>query len=244
MMSKISLMREALVYDLTREIEQNLEKYRTGDFKYLTSDSSNFIETDFEINEPELAKIEVIDGDFNEVQCCLGAFNGLPNISAYLARDQRLWVYLTHIVLLNYTRHRWPIPQDKEKAITHIKKHFFASGARGIERDNAISRLWWMASICNKVEGLTLEKSLTAFLYQSDVRANIVERPTTSQNVVLLSTVIRKLDQSYHGDKELYGREKFRTVMKELNLQGGIKLLEVLEPKEVEKIVTKCATKG
>lgn len=243
-MSKISLMREALVYDLTRDIEQNLEKYRTGDFEYLTSDSSNFIETDYEFNEQELVKIEVAGGDFQEVQCCLGAFNGLSNISAYLARDQRLWVYLTHIVLLNYTRQRWPIPQDKDKAITHIKKHFFASGSRGIERDNAISRLWWMASICNKVEGLTLEKSLTAFLYQSDVRANIVERPTTSQNVVLLSTVIRKLDQSYHGDKELYGREKFRTVMKELNLQGGIKLLEVLEPKEVEKIVTRCAAKG
>jgi len=243
-MPKILLMREALVYDLTREIEKNLDLYRSGDFKYLSSNSSNFIETDYELNEPELAKVKVFDVDLNEVECCLGVFNGLPSMSAYLARDQRLWVYLTHVVLLDYTRQRWPIPDDKEKAITHIKKHFFASGARGIERDNAISRLWWMASICNKVEGLTLEKSLTAFLYQSDVRANIVERPTTSQNVVLLSTVIRKLDQSYHGDKELYGREKFRTVMKELNLQGGIKLLEVLEPKEVEKIVTKCATKG
>ncbi len=243
-MSKLLLMREALVHDLTREIERNLEKYRDGDFQYLKSDVSNFIETDYEINHQEVEKIKVIDGDFNEVQCCLGAFNGLPNISAYLARDQRLWVYLTHIVLLDYTRQRWPIPQDKEKAIKHIKKHFFASGARGIERDNAISRLWWMASICSKVEGLTLEKSLTAFLFQSDVRANIVERPTTSQNVVLLSTVIRKLDQSYQGDKELYGREKFRTVMKELNLQGGIKLLEVLEPKEVERIVTRCASKG
>jgi hypothetical protein len=237
-------MREALVYDLTREIETNIEKYRNGDFQYLTSDGSNFIETEYEINTQELNKIKTINGDFNEVQCCLGAFNGLPNISAYLARDQRLWVYLTHIVLLDYTRHRWPIPQDKERAVKHIKKHFFASGARGIERDNAISRLWWMASICSKVEGLTLEKSLTAFLFQSDVRANIVERPTTSQNVVLLSTVIRKLDQSYQGDRELYGREKFRTVMKELNLQGGIKLLEVLEPKEVERIVTRCASKG
>jgi hypothetical protein len=244
MMSKLLLLREALVHDLTREIEHNLEKYRSGDFQYLTSDSSNFIETEYEINEGELAKIKLVDGDFNEVQCCLGAYNGLPKVSAYLARDQRLWVYLTHIVLLDYTRQRWPIPEDKEKAIAHIKKHFFASGARGIERDNAISRLWWMASICSKVEGLTLEKSLTAFLYQSDVRANIVERPTTSQNVVLLSTVIRKLDQSYHGDKELYGREKFRTVMKELNLQGGIKLLEVLEPREVERIVTRCAAKG
>jgi hypothetical protein len=244
MMTKLLLMREALVHDLTREIGNNLEKYRSGDFKYLTSVGSNFIETEYEINEVELSRVTIKDGDFNEVECCLGVYNGLPNVSAYLARDQRLWVYLTHIMFLDYTRQRWPIPQDKEKAILHIKKHFFASGARGIERDNAISRLWWMASICSKVEGLTLDKSLTAFLYQSDVRANIVERPTTSQNVVLLSTVIRKLDQSYHSDKELYGREKFRTVMKELNLQGGTKLLEVLDPKEVDRIVTKCAAKG
>ena len=243
-MAKISLFRESLVNELNREIEKNLEKYRNGDFQFLLSDSTNLRETDFDLNEVELAKIKILPGDFNEVQCCLGVFNGLPRISAYLARDQRLWVYLTHIILLEYTRQRWPIPEDKEKAISHIKTHFFASGARGIERDNAISRLWWMASICKKVEGLTLEQSLTAFLYQSDVRANIVERPTTSQNVVLLSAVIRKLDESYRGDKELYGREKFRSVMKELNLQGGVKLMEVLEPREVERIVTNCANKG
>ena len=243
-MAKISLFRESLVHDLTREIEHNLEKYRSGDFQYLVSDTSNLIETEFETNDQEVSKVTCTTGDLNEVQCCLGIFNGLPKISAYLARDQRLWVYLTHIVLLDYTRQRWPIPQDNAKAIVHIKKHFFASGARGIERDNAASRLWWMASICSKVEGMTLERSLTAFLFQSDVRANIVERPTTSQNVVLLSSVIKKLDQSFNGNKELYGREKFRTVMKELNLQGGIKLLEVLEPKEVEKIVARCAAKG
>jgi hypothetical protein len=243
-MNKILLAREALVRDLIRTIDQNLERYRTGDFQYLLSDSSNFIETEYEINDEELAKIRIIGNDFNEVQCCLGAFRGLPNITAYLARDQRLWVYLTHIVLLEYTRERWPIPLDNEKAVAHIRKHFFALGSRGIERDNSISRLWWMASICSKVDGLTIEEALTAFLYQSDVRANIVERPTTSQNVVLLSTVVRKLDQSYRGNKELYGREKFRTVMKELNLQAGIKLLEVLEPKEVDKIVTRCVAKG
>lgn len=136
---------------------------------------------------------------------------------------------------------RWPIPQDKEKAIAHIKKHFFASGARGIERDNAASRLWWMASICSKVEGMSLERSLTAFLFQSDVRANIVERPTTSQNVSLLSAVVQKLDESFRGDKELYNRERFRAVMKDLNLQGGTKLLEVLDDAEIKKIVNRCA---
>jgi hypothetical protein len=240
-MSKISLFRESLVHDLTRQIEHNLEKYRSGDFQYLISDSSNLIETEFETNDEELAKITCTSGDFNEVQCCLGTYLGLPKISAYLARDQRLWVYLTHIVLLDYSRQRWPIPKDNAKAVAHIKKHFFASGARGIERDNAASRLWWMASICSKVKGMTLERSLTAFLFQSDVRANIIERPTTSQNVSLLSAVVQKLDQSYQGNKELYNREKFRSVMKDLNLQGGIKLLEVLEDAEIKRIVNKCA---
>jgi hypothetical protein len=240
-MSKISLFREALVHDLTRSIEQNLEKYRTGDFQYLLSDSTNLIETDFEYNQDEIDKIQCIPGDYQEVQCCLGIYNGLPRISAYLARDQRLWVFLTHAILLQYTRMRWPIPQDKEKAIAHIKKHFFASGARGIERDNAASRLWWMASICSKVEGMSLERSLTAFLFQSDVRANIVERPTTSQNVSLLSAVVHKLDESFRGDKELYNRERFRAVMKDLNLQGGTKLLEVLDDAEIKKIVNRCA---
>lgn len=240
-MPKISLFREALVHDLIRSIEQNLEKYRTGDFQYLLSDSTNLIETDFEYNQAEIDKIYCVPGDYQEVQCCLGIFNGLPRISAYLARDQRLWVFLTHAILLQYTRARWPIPQDKEKAIAHIKKHFFASGARGIERDNAASRLWWMASICSKVEGMSLERSLTAFLFQSDVRANIVERPTTSQNVSLLSAVVQKLDESFRGDKELYNRERFRAVMKDLNLQGGTKLLEVLDDAEIKRIVNKCA---
>jgi hypothetical protein len=230
-----------LVHDLTRSIENNLEKYRSGDFQYLLSDTTNLIETDFEYNQVEIDKVQCVPGDYKEVQCCLGIYTGLPRISAYLARDQRLWVFLTHAILLQYTRARWPIPQDKDKAIAHIKKHFFASGARGIERDNAASRLWWMASICSKVEGMSLERSLTAFLFQSDVRANIVERPTTSQNVALLSAVVKKLDESFRGDKDLYNREKFRAVMKELNLQGGTKLLEVLDDTEIRRIVNRCA---
>lgn len=242
-MSKILLMRDSIVSDLVKNISQNLDRYRNGDFEFLLSDSSNFIDTEFDILEEEISNIKVLGDELNEVQCCLSIYCALPGISAYLARDQRLWTFLTHIKLLPYARARWPIPDDSERAESHIKKHFFAFGARGIERDNAISRLWWMASICSKVEGLTLEESLTAFLYQSDVRANIVERPTTSQNVIVLSAVVRKLSQSLKGDKSLYEREKFRSVMKELNLQGGVKLFEVLEPNEVERIVTKCANK-
>jgi len=236
-MNNILLAKDFFVRELSNNILQNLDLYRNKNFDIYLNEDSNFIETKIELIQNEINKVSCTPVEQNEVQCCLSMYRSMPGLNAYLARDQRLWVFLTHFVLLEYSRQRWPIPKDDEKAITHIKKHFFATGARGIERDNAASRLWWMASICCKVDGLSLEESLTAFLFQTDVRANIVERPTTSQNVNLLSAVIKKLDKSFRSDKALYDRQKFRLVMKELNLQGGSKLLEVLEPIEIKRIV-------
>ena len=158
----------------------------------------------------------------------------------YLARDSRLWVCLTHTSLLQYARKRWPIPGDDDKAVDHIRKHFFAVGARGIERDNAASRLWWMASLCSRVKDLPLAEALTSFLYQYDVRANIIERPTTSQSIPILSAILKKLNNSYKGDKALFEREKFRAGMKALNLRGGVMLLEALHEQEIGSIVDEC----
>ena len=72
------------------------------------------------------------------------------------------------------------------------------------------SRLWWMANLCNRVESLTLNEALTAFLYQTDVRANIIERPTTSQSIPVFSSIVRILYKSFQGDKRLFKRKIFR----------------------------------
>jgi len=240
-MTNIKLLRASAVAKLFNDVGKNLDLYRGGLFSDLLEDSSLFIDSNCGLDIQEAIKVSCVAGDQNEVQCCVHLSNGLSGVTAYLARDERLWTRLSHIEFIEYVRVRWPIPADNEKAVAHVKKHFFAKGARGIERDNAISRLWWMTEICKKVEGLTLDEALTAFLYQSDVRANIVERPTTSQNSSLLSAVVNKLHQSYEGDKSLYGREKFRSVMKNLNIEGGVRLLEVLDGKTLEAIIEKVS---
>ena len=240
-MIDIKLFKAAAVSDLFNSIEQNLMLYRTGSFADVLGDTSLFLESNCKLDETAISKATCKKGDDNEVDCCLAVSSGLHGVTAYLARDERLWVRLTHIEFIEYTRCRWEIPSDNVKAVQHIKKHFFAKGARGIERDNAISRLWWMATICQKVEGLPLKEALTAFLYQSDVRANIVERPTTSQNAALLSAVVNKLHQSYKDDKSLYNREKFRSLMKKLNIEGGVRLLEVLDSKALEGVIEKIS---
>lgn len=237
---KIRLVRSKVMDKLASSVEENLSSYRSGSFNYIEDDPSNYIEIEREFDEHNLEIMTCSETDHKEVFCCLIMDLALGSIPPYLARDPRLWVYLTHTKLLEYSRKRWPIPVDDVKAISHIKKHFFAAGARGIERDNAASRLWWMVALCKRVDDMSLEKALTLFLYQYDVRANIIERPTTSQSPEIFSAIIHKLNESYENDKKLFEREKFRSVMKSLNLKGGVKLLGALEDEQLEQIINSC----
>lgn len=235
---KARFLKSIVVSELYSNIVLNLENYRKNGFAFLQDDPSKYFEMDFQVDLGQLEQILSKDSSSEEEAInCLCMFEALPEITPYLARDERFWVYLTHTNLINYARARWPIPDEDEKAAAHIKTHFFARGERGIERDNAGSRLWWMAHICGRVEDMTISEALEVFLYRADVRANIIERPSTSQNTVLFSAIIRKLKGSFEGDKALFGREKFRAFMKELNLLGGFKLLDSLDALSIKDIV-------
>jgi hypothetical protein len=100
--------------------------------------------------------------------------------------------------------------------------------------------LWWMAALCSRCGDISLEDSLRYFLHMYDVRANIIERPTTSQNPVVFFGIIKLLRDSYAKDKSLFERLTFRAFMKKLNLRGGSKLLDSLGSSEVEKILMEC----
>lgn len=237
---KARFLKAAKISELFQRVPEHLNVYRFGEFDFLRTDPAFFFEVEHEISDEELQAVACAEDDQNEIACCIRMFNALGSFSPYLARDPRLWVSLTHSELLPYSRTRWPIPEDNQKAVAHIRKHFFAVGSRGIERDNAASRLWWMAYICSRVKGLTLEEALGSFLYQSDVRANIIERPTTSQSVEVFTALLKKLHDSYHSDKALFARERFRALMKKLNLKGGVTLLSGLGEHEIARIVDEC----
>lgn len=237
-------LKESILRELMSQIHSNLDKYRKGNFDDIIRDPSLTFTSDLEIDEITLSKITCTNDNQNEVENCLAMHDALKNLSGYLARDARLWTFLTHSLLLDYTRKRWPIPEDDEAAIKHIRSHFFCVGQRGIERDNAASRLWWQASLCKRVKNLSLKESLEVFLYKSDVRANIVERPSTSQNVIVFTSVINKLHESLMNDKLLFERSTFRKFMKQLNLAGGVTLIPALDQNQVNGIIEECSKSG
>jgi len=237
---KARFLRYASVDELRSLIRENLELYRSGDFAYLSVDTARFFELTVEVDETAWLKLLTpSDASLYDPENCVLLYKSMSAISPSEARDERLWTYLTHTDLLNYSRSRWPIPSEDDVAVTHIQTHFFAKEKRQIERDNAMSRLWWMAHLCSRVTAIPLEDALRVLLFRADVRANLLERPTTSQLSNLFSAIVEMLRKSFSGEKALLERTAFRRFMREINAVGGFKLLDCLTREQLEPILTR-----
>ena len=205
---RLRFLRERAVAELRSSIKDNLGLYRSGNFEYLSADPSLSFESGIEIDESLLSKLKAPNGaELFKFENCTVLLAALNALSPYEAADERLWVMLGHTLMLDHGRARWPIPKKDEDAVEHIKTHFFAGTQRDLERNHFASRLWWMGHLCTRIEGMSTKQGLDALLLRSDVRANIVERPTTAQSIPVFSAIIRKLAKSYAGNKRLF-REK------------------------------------
>lgn len=235
---KARYLKSVVLEELRQSISKNLDNYRRGSFPHLIRDSFKYFEGRFEVDDAALASLRIADdGGAREEENCATCYRALTGLTPYEARDERFWAYLTHTHLLDYTRSRWPIPEEDDAAIGHIATHFFAKDKREIERGNAASRLWWMAHLCHRIQGLSLEDSLTVLLYRSDVRANIIERPTASQSTEVFSAIMKKLHASYMSEKKLFDRTKFRFLMVRINSIGGVKLLDCMSERQLSDLI-------
>lgn len=239
MMMKI--LKNSAVSELKQNISNNLDNYLSGNFDHFFADPARVIELDFEYEPSKFVDLLPGKSTSEEVHNCLLMEGVLGGITPYLARDERLWVYLTHKYLLEYSRARWELDKKSEDEIVkQIEIHFFAPDKRAVERDNSASRLWWIANLCSRVDGLSLKDVLECLLLYSDVRASIIERPTTSQCLNVFSAITKKLSFEYKsGNEEIFERKKFRELMKKINLFGGVKLLNTMKESDILAFINK-----
>lgn len=232
---KARLLRAEALDRLRSSIAVNLDRYRNSGFGYLEADPAFSFEHDVDVDDVALAMLKApSDGSFYEVENCEIVYQACRTLRPYDARDERFWVYLSHTLLLDHARRRWPLPEDDGEAAAHIAKHWFARDKRQVERDQVGSRLWWMGHLCARVDGVDHNLALRAFLFRSDVRANLIERPTVSQSIGLFSAIVKRLIQSFKGRQELFERRAFRQLMMEINSVGGYRLLDCLTPGDID----------
>lgn len=127
--------------------------------------------------------------------------------------------------------------KEKQKLRKHVKSHWFATSVRGRSRDNAISRLWWMAELANSADKTDYKTKLNQILFNSDYRANLLERTTTASSGKLLACITEISHEAFNNNIK-YERSKFRNFMKTVDLVGKRTSLPSLSPDELKKILT------
>ncbi len=263
-MNRIRFFTLSQVDDLKSAIVENLDWYRDE------QDAPPVVFTDY--NEMKLtANLDCFEAlndkgdEEHDKENIIAVYTALKCLSPQQAADERIWVYATHVAANKYTRTRWSnFPKTagkskkgqkektenekeveiKKRQIKHVQAHYFARDARGLIRNNAVARLWWMgyaASRCKK--DYDLEKTLTILLKNSDVRANLLERTSASASAEIFNGVIRVLGKALYEKQNLdiYKRDNFREFMKRINRQGGRIMLNALSPEQLDKMFQRFA---
>jgi hypothetical protein len=81
-------------------------------------------------------KLDATKSDFDNAVKLYESFESLP---PFIASEEALWAYLTHVEHFDYVKERWNI--NSESSSDLILKRFFYSSS--VAMDNAVSRLWW-----------------------------------------------------------------------------------------------------
>lgn len=232
-------LRQQALNRLFDEVPENLARYRSGSFAALETDPMLYRELDVKV--AQVASLKEGQEATYDAENAAALWAQLSHLTPADARDRRLWTMLAHTTYLDYARARYPIPDDDDAAIKQIRSHWFAFSNRALERDQALSRLWWFAFMANRASELSLEEALKALLYRTDLRANLIERPTMAQCVPLFSAWLEVLAKALAtaGDEEhdYFRRPVYRTALKRLNALGGYRLLDSLPQKRLRTLV-------
>jgi|LWDU01.1.fsa_nt_gi hypothetical protein len=238
----IKFLKAETLDNLYNSISENIDRYKNIGFDDILDDTSCLhIHDGLTFDYNKLRKIsgkaktnrERTEEDVENSKIIKFALEGM---SPYLAKDERVWSFLCHSVLFQYTFERWPINKDwnDKKVIQHVKSHFFAKSDRDFERNNAASRLWWGAYFSSNVSNMDFDEAISSFHRNQDIRGHIIGRPTSSSSMNLFGALLGKFNHSYRKDKRLVIRENYQKFLKEVNLLGGRTLIPVMGKTEID----------
>tara|TARA_R110000868_G_scaffold101213_1_gene278669 strand:- start:183 stop:935 length:753 start_codon:yes stop_codon:yes gene_type:complete len=215
--------------DLHANIESNLERYVSGDFTDLAKELGWALETQDASYDPDFASLlDPAGGKDSEIKNSLIVFRALKGMTPALARDERIWVRLSHIEGLTYARARWIGTKDP---VGNVKIHFFASGLPQCRDDNALGRLWWNGYLANILGPEDPEQVLEQMLARANIRLQFVDRANASFRIPLARGLIRLLrDEPWLNSHD----RAFEDYIRVLDRDGGGRLFEAQTDGEVD----------
>lgn len=240
---KLKFVSAAVLDQLLDNIPANLARYSEGTFEDLAAENGWAIEAaSVEVDMDPLGQLKKgATSAETEVENSMLVHAALSGMTPSLAREERIWVRLTHLKCLDYSRSRWLAGKPDNALEKLVAEHFFAGTLTSMRDDNAIARLWWNAHIAAICCPEDPEKALKLILKRADIRSNFVERTRTVSRPVLARGLIRVMD----SDPWVTSTEdSFREFMKVMNRDGGGILFEVLGDQRVDDFMHRCSERA
>ena len=247
---ELKIFNTHLVYSLYGDVENNLPLYESGNFDELLKKHSTHILTvkDVFIDESVFSQLTPIDRGEYDAKNAFLLYNAFTNLDPYLAVDERIWVALCHQNAKDFASKRWlKNIKDKNEKISKIKAHFFAKGTRGLQRDNALSCLWWWAYLIGRTNPKDHAASIKLLCTFTDLREQVVGRTSTSRGEIAFQAILKCIEKKYSADPDtkLFTRQKIKgntgdapyiQWLKIINRFGGRKFMEAFTVKQLSDI--------
>ena len=156
--SPLKYLSEKKLFELKESIVANRDRYEAGDFLDLEHDNGWAAETS--TVQVDLDLMGALDGTARtaaaDIDNSLILYQSLKGMTPALAREERIWARLTHIECLEYSRARWLLGNVGQELDKQVELHMFANRLIGIQRNNALSRLWWNMHVAKIADPLRL----------------------------------------------------------------------------------------
>lgn len=191
-------LRRPVIDDLFRSVESDLSSYLSSEFKPSDHRFSPFIHDvpntsfsedifdEFLVPRPKTKTQERISNGQADAHNASLLYSSLRGMSPKSARDERIWVPLCLFYGSEFIqKYSFGSSKSQEDQIAKIKTRYFCrntSRARGFERDNELSRLWWYAHLTSesRLTQLTPNEALEIFLEWTDFREALFGRSSTA----------------------------------------------------------------
>ena len=152
--------------------------------------------------------------------------------------DARIWTTLAFTDYKDYCAKRWPINSVLEKTarIAHVKTHYFIRTDRDRERNHALARLWKMMRYIDRSLPNIRDKAEQVLLgLNSDVPVQILGRTNIASSPNIMAAFIDTLYSHFIEDGRKYNRDQVRNLLTELDLQGGLAVVPLMDSGKVSE---------
>ena len=174
------------------------------------------------------------DGERRDIENVRLVYDALRDLTPVQASDPRFWTFLTHITFWEYMRARWDVNSVKdEQKVEYILGHYFVrtGSSRSLIR-NGIASLWWYGYLTYDPERRNPYELTSILLKKLDIARNLLERNLGRNRLILHSFLEFLLEHPEMTDAGNQGRKAVRSLVKSMNVQGGVCILDDLNRRE------------